>query len=199
MEEHKHNQPSIILHRHPAELLPVILMVLMAFLAGGLLVIFLPLLGLPFSPVLGGWVVLFGGLYLIGLLGSLVYEWMVWYLDFWLLVDTPDEISLVDVELLGFFRHRIAELPLAAVQDVLVERRGFLANLFRYGDIRVQSAGKEGFFLLRSISQPAKVRERILELASRAKARLAEQQMGHAPTIASQEAASPDDENLSHF
>ncbi|MBI2507238.1 MAG: PH domain-containing protein [Candidatus Niyogibacteria bacterium] len=78
--------------------------------------------------------------FLAALLGAFVI-WFDYYLDFWIVTDE----RIIDVEQIGMFRRKTSEFMLSRVQDVTVEIPSFVATLLHYGNIRVQTAGQEGF------------------------------------------------------
>ena len=118
-------------------------------------------LGLNQPSVLAGlW--LFGGLYVVFVSSFFMMQWVFWYLDAWMIT----EHRLIDVQLVTLFNRRVSHLPLNQVQDVRVQTRGSLASLFGFGDITVQSAGKEGFFEMRSIPNAQTVATQINQLVT---------------------------------
>jgi len=151
-----------IYHRHIAELLGPFLASFGMLIAGLLVPVIISFLRLTLSSYSIGWLWLFGGLYLVGVTSYFFLEWLLWYLDFWILTDR----RLIDIQLTALFRRRVAELPLVQVQDIAVDQSGFLQNVLGYGNVRVQSAAKEGFFVIRAVSHPQEVRSQILELAA---------------------------------
>ena len=104
---------------------------------------------------------LFSGLYLIFVTSFFMMQWIFWYLDVWFITQH----RLIDSQLLTLFNRRTAQIPFAQVQDVRITIQGYFASLFRFGDITVQSAGKEGFFQMRSIPNARDVADHISELS----------------------------------
>ena len=93
--------------------------------------------------------------------------WMVfflvfldYYLDFWIV--TNDRI--IDVSQ-HFFSRTISELDLYKIQDVTVEMHGFLATMFNYGTVYIQTAGARQRFVFENIPEPRIVAKKIMELA----------------------------------
>lgn len=107
------------------------------------------------------WLWLFGGLYLIFVTSFFMMQWIIWYLDAWFITQH----RLIDIQLVTLFNRRVAQIPFTQVQDVRVTTEGSLASFFQFGDITVQSAGKEGFFQMRSIPHARVVANRISELS----------------------------------
>jgi uncharacterized membrane protein YdbT with pleckstrin-like domain len=158
-----------IYRKHPAELLMPILAVSVMLIVGLLAPVIVFWLGATLNTVTLGWVALFEGLYVSLLVDLFFFVWLLWHLDAWLLTSH----SLVDAELESLFHYHLAELPLEQVQDVSIDQHGLLQSIFNYGDIRVQSAGKEGLFLLRAIKNPQEVRDEIVKLVEELKIKIA--------------------------
>lgn len=165
----------LILRRHPLNLLAKSLWALGMFLP--LIVIQLAVGTIDFGIVpqvqVSQW--LFGGLFLIFIISFFMMQWVFWYLDVWLL--TRDR--LIDVQMLTFFNRRVAQLNLAQVEDVRVETKGFLASLFHFGDITVQTAGRDGVFELRSIPSANDIVTLISDLSTEAQRALTQDAVVH--------------------
>jgi len=129
-----------------------------------LILIALNSIGVTGQPLLraGEW--MFGGLYLIFVISYFMMQIIFWYLDAWLLMPS----GLIDIQLVSLFNRRVAQLGWNQVQDVKVTTQGLLASLFSFGDITVQTAGKQGMFELRSIPRARDVAQLISELSAAA-------------------------------
>lgn len=88
--------------------------------------------------------------------------WTDWYLDVVVLTNK----QLMHIEQKGFFSREISTLSIDKIQDITTEISGIVPTLLSYGEIRVQSAGKEREFVARGIARPNNVRRRILEIVS---------------------------------
>lgn len=130
-------------------LLPLIIMIVLA-----------NTLGFVGDPLVRAGLWSMGGIYLIFILSFMMMQWIIWYLDIWILTDS----RLVDTQLISLFNRKISQVSLNQVQDVQVDVEGYLPTIFRYGNVKVQTAGKEGFFQLRAISEPRDAARQILEL-----------------------------------
>ncbi|MFH0905597.1 MAG: hypothetical protein V1826_02645 [bacterium] len=102
---------------------------------------------------------LFGGAYLVFVTSFLMMQWIIWYLDVWFITRN----QLMDIQLVSLFNRQISQVALNQVQDVRVDIKGLLASVLDYGDLTVESAGREGFFQLRSIPHPHDVARTIRE------------------------------------
>lgn len=111
------------------------------------------------SPMLRAGMWMFGGLYVVFILSFFMMQWIFWYLDAWILTQE----RLIDIQLITLFNRRISQIPLSQVQDAKMTTRGALASVFGLGDIKVQSAGKESFFELKSIPNAGKWAQKITD------------------------------------
>lgn len=91
--------------------------------------------------------------------------WMDNYLD----VDTLTNERLILRTQNGLFNRTVSDIELYRVQDVSVNQKGFLKTVFNYGDLRVQTAGKDPGFTLTSIANPVKISRLIQRLDEAAK------------------------------
>ncbi len=153
------------LRRHVINLLAPLLISLAMMLPFIIVSTILSVLDYTDKPVILAGIWLFGGLYLIFIASFFMMQWIVWYLDAWFITQH----RLIDIQLVTLFNRRVAQIPFAQVQDVRTTMEGSLASLFKFGDITVQSAGKEGFFQMRSIPNARAVADRISELSEASK------------------------------
>lgn len=92
-----------------------------------------------------------------------MYCFMIWidyYFDIWIITSE----RIINVEQKGMFTRKASELRYAKIQDVTTEVMGFLPSVFNYGDVRVQTAGEVNEFVFRTISDPYRVKNLIMEL-----------------------------------
>jgi uncharacterized membrane protein YdbT with pleckstrin-like domain len=80
---------------------------------------------------------------------------------------------LVDVDQRGIFTRIVTETPLDTIQDVSWSRRGMVQTLFRFGNVKVQTAGATANCEAVNIPQPQAVHELINELRQRVAPRAA--------------------------
>jgi len=125
-----------------------------------IVVILMVTLGYAADPLVRTGLWLIGGTYLIFVVSFMMMQWIIWYLDIWVLTDN----RLVDTQLISLFNRKISQIPLSQVQDVQVDVQGYLPAIFGFGDVTVQSAGREGFFQMKSIKDPRGAAKKILEL-----------------------------------
>lgn len=158
----KENEKIIAtVHRHWIALIGKIAMIVILIFAG--------VIGMSFMAVfIGGKSSIFYYLlwFLLSIYLSAVYLltfifWMDYYLDMWVITDK----RILDIEQSGIFKREVSEFLISKVQDITIEIPGMTASLFRYGNIRVQTAGEQSFTAV-SIPNPDKIKNVIMELVS---------------------------------
>lgn len=95
------------------------------------------------------------------LMGIWIYGFLIW-IDYWFDIWIMTNQRVINIEQEGMFRRSTSELNYAKVQDVTALVEGFFQTVINYGDVQVQTAGTEEKFLLRTISDPNKVKEMIM-------------------------------------
>lgn len=71
--------------------------------------------------------------------------------------------SLVQIMQKTLFIRKVSRLSMSNVEDVNEEQRGFLATIFNYGTLTVQTAGTEDNFIFTLCPNPTKLADRIIE------------------------------------
>lgn len=105
--------------------------------------------------------ILFGSLYYLSILLFFYTEFIIFYLDMW--VVTNDRI--MDIEQLGLFSRTISELDLFRIQDVTTDVHGFFATLFDYGDVSVKTASSNVHIVFYKVPHPNTIRENLIRLS----------------------------------
>jgi uncharacterized membrane protein YdbT with pleckstrin-like domain len=85
-----------------------------------------------------------------------IVGFLVWYKhrhDVWIVTNQ----RLLDLYKRNFFDQRVSSADLVNVQDIAVHKNGVLATVFNFGDVRCQTAGADGSFVLSDIPDPARV------------------------------------------
>ncbi|MCB9805943.1 PH domain-containing protein [Candidatus Nomurabacteria bacterium] len=106
---------------------------------------------------LGSAILFFYTLWLLGLWISLMLFWTDYYLD--VLIITNKRI--IDIDQKALFKREISYLSLSKVQDVKSNVDGIFATLLKFGDLSIQTAGKEREFIFKYIKDPNHVREKL--------------------------------------
>lgn len=105
----------------------------------------------------------FLSLYLMTLILFLYLNWMDYYLDMWIITDQ----RIIDIEQKGLFYRDIAEIPMRNVQDITIEIRGPIQTFFKFGTIKIQTAGEREFYI-QYLPRLYQVKELILKSANAA-------------------------------
>lgn len=100
------------------------------------------------------------GAYLLFTSALFITTWIEHYLD--VTIITPDR--LININQVGLFNRRVAELNLLRVQDVSAQLNGYFETLFQYGTVVVESAGDFPNFIFRFVPKPNIVANTILSL-----------------------------------
>ena len=96
------------------------------------------------------------GIAIVWALYWLVRGYFTWYRyqnDLWVVSNQ----RIVDSTKRHWFHHRMSSADLVNVEDMSVHRSGMLPTLFNFGDLRCQTAGQQGNFVLSGIPNPTKV------------------------------------------
>jgi uncharacterized membrane protein YdbT with pleckstrin-like domain len=102
--------------------------------------------------------VFFGGLLISLFYGA--YHWFVWRNDLYLLTNQ----RVIVIEQKKLFWRRVSEAYLEKIQDVTYESKGITAHLLNFGDVKIQTAGKEEVIVFEGIADPVGVQQKIMDL-----------------------------------
>ena len=91
--------------------------------------------------------------------------WMDTYLDVWTITNR----RIISREQRGLFNRVVSEFELYRVQDVTVEQKGIVATMLNFGDLYVQTAGKEERFIFKNVGEPVRISRLIQKLDEDAK------------------------------
>jgi hypothetical protein len=81
------------------------------------------------------------------------FIWYAWVHDVWIVTNQ----RLVDGQKRHWFSEEVSTADLQHVQDVALDRHGFLPTVLKFGDLRVQTAAEVADFILRGIPKPQEV------------------------------------------
>ena len=98
-------------------------------------------------------------LWIIILWLTFVYIWTDYYLDVWVVTNK----RVIDVDQHGLFNRKVSDTRLDLIQDITVDIPGIFATFIGYGDILMQTAGKDQEFILKEVAKPNKLKEVILK------------------------------------
>lgn len=147
----------IVLHRHWIVVIAKIAVIIFLFLFS---LIIIPVL-ISMDVVTKEWVgpaLFFFVMYLMLILLMIFIIWINYYLDSWII--TTDRV--IDIDQKSLFYREVSEFMLDRVEDVTVEIPGMIATFFRYGNIRIQTAGEKPF-TIREVSHIYEAKRIILE------------------------------------
>jgi len=91
----------------------------------------------------------------IGSLGVLYFTWYRYQNDIWVVTNQ----RLIDSTKKNPFHHQVSSADLVNVEDMTIIKSGVLPTMFNYGDLRCQTAGAQGTFVLYGIPDPSKILE----------------------------------------
>lgn len=94
-------------------------------------------------------------------------SWLTRYLNVLILTNK----HIVDVNQKAFFARSVSTLELKNIEDVCIDKNGFFATIFDYGNIKIQTAGELPNFELSGVADPEKVQRTIMEAKEQAKGR----------------------------
>ena len=96
-------------------------------------------------------------------LSYLLVNFLIWY--FTVSIVTTERI--LDIDFLNILQKKVAETRLSKVEDVTQKSGGFFEAFFDYGNVYVQTAGREPYFLFESVPKPQQVVRIVNELLER--------------------------------
>lgn len=83
-----------------------------------------------------------------------------YFLDTWIITDH----RIVDVSQCGFFKRNVSELRYPKIEDVTVEIKGFIATMFDYGNVMIQTAAEVEEFKFKQVPHPSRVKDTIFRV-----------------------------------
>lgn len=147
----------IVLHRHWIVVVAKIATIVFLFLFS--LMVIPVLISMDFfTGALIGPTLFFFVIYLMLIILMIFIIWINYYLDSWII--TTDRV--IDIEQKSLFYREVSEFMLDRVEDITVEVPGMIATFFRYGNIRIQTAGEKPF-TIRDIAHIYEAKRIILE------------------------------------
>jgi hypothetical protein len=90
----------------------------------------------------------------------LFYNWLDYYLDFWVVTNK----QIIAISQCGLWNRKVIRQPLYNLQDTIAESKGFWATLFHFGDVKIQSAGPENLIIFSQIPNPFEIAAKINDL-----------------------------------
>jgi hypothetical protein len=91
-------------------------------------------------------------------MAAVIYEWLDWSNDIYAVTDT----QIIDSERAPFgLKEKTTIASLDQITDVVVDIPHFIATLFDYGTLKIDTAGKTGQMIFKSIHDPREAQEEI--------------------------------------
>ncbi len=91
-----------------------------------------------------------------------LYAFLVWidyFFDVWIITNE----RVINIEQKGLFVRTVSELKFSRIQDVTSEVSGMIPTMLNFGDVKVQTASEEDYFLFRRVPDPYHVKDLIME------------------------------------
>lgn len=91
-----------------------------------------------------------------------LYAFLVWidyFFDVWIITNE----RVINIEQKGLFVRAVSELKFSRIQDVTSEVSGMIPTILNFGDVKVQTASEEDYFLFRRVPDPYHVKDLIME------------------------------------
>lgn len=161
--QEKNEQIILLLRRHPATNIP--------WIAAAIVLLFLPIIGLPIID-LGGFIALVdkisGGIlpalitiWYLGVIGYTLLNFFFWYFN----VNIVTNRRVLDFDFHFLLHHEFSEALLSKKQDVTATSSGIFSVIFDYGDVEVQTAAATKRIEFLQIPRPREVARIITKLA----------------------------------
>lgn len=83
------------------------------------------------------------------------FDWFHYQNDIWVVTNQ----RVIDSVKRNWFNHVMSSADLIDLQDISVDRTGFRATIFKFGDVRCQTAGEQPHFVFAGIANPGKMLE----------------------------------------
>jgi len=164
-----------VVHRHPIGIIVIYLEALVGVIA---IIALLMVLAPSFLDNLSGQaynLFIAGVILAVALLALILFVATYIYRQSRLMVTDK---SLVQIIQRGLFIRKVSRLSMSNVQDVAAEHKGFLATIFNFGTLTVQTAGEEDNFIFPYCPNPDFYADRILE-ARQAYAKSIQEEIAH--------------------
>lgn len=89
---------------------------------------------------------------------------LVLWLDYYFDITIVTNERIIDIQQAGLFSRSVSELYLMQLQDISGKQKGLLQNLFNFGDVIIQTAGKKENFIIDHVAHSYQVSRKIMDL-----------------------------------
>lgn len=93
-----------------------------------------------------------------------IIAWIDYYYDIWLVTNE----RIIEIDQRRLFNRNVSELRLTKIQDITSQVPGFIATMFKFGNISIQTAGEIERFEFTQIPHPVETRKIIVDLYDKA-------------------------------
>ena len=87
------------------------------------------------------------------------FEITRYYLTYWVITNQ----RILEARFISFFNIKYSSIELSKIQDMTVSIEGVFPSLFRFGNLKIETAGEKGEFILNQIENPEIVKQIIFE------------------------------------
>jgi ABC-type multidrug transport system fused ATPase/permease subunit len=105
-------------------------------------------------------ITLFKDIFIMFMCLGIFMTWSLYFLNIKIITDQ----RIVEISYTSIFSHTISELSITKIEDVTSEVTGIFGNMFSFGNVYVQTAGKEERFAFNNVPSPDKLERLILNL-----------------------------------
>lgn len=106
-------------------------------------------------------IIVFISLFFAGIL-MILGKFFHWYRNVFIITTE----RIIDLEQSGFLNKSISEISLHKIENIHYRIRGIFQNIFRCGDIFIQSRGGATILMLRNVKKPAQIQSFLLKILS---------------------------------
>ncbi|MBU0979009.1 MAG: hypothetical protein ABIJ03_03115 [Patescibacteria group bacterium] len=145
----------LLLRQHPVTQIPWLLTVLLASLIPA---IFSPLQFMGFLPANFKMAVYLGWYLMV--IGFTLESFLKWFFNVYIITDE----RIIDVDFISLIYKNISAAKIDKIEDTTATTGGFLASIFNYGTVTIQTAAEQREFEFERVPQPNKVITLINEL-----------------------------------
>lgn len=150
-------QVYIFVRRYPLAFLPAFALILLIITLGLTMIFFIGIndfISWNIRLLLGSAFLLF-----------MMFFTLIEFIDFYFDLNIVTDRRIVDIDQHRLFNRGVSELLLEDVQDVEARTKGFLATLFDFGDVYIQTAGAKPNFTFNAVRHPNEIGAIILDLS----------------------------------
>ena len=92
--------------------------------------------------------------------GYTFYIWFMWNNGIYVVSDQ----RVIRIEQLGIFNREISEAEVDRIQEISTEINGPIRTMMNFGDVKLQTASKEGKVLLKDVASPYDIQQQIVRV-----------------------------------